>query len=260
MSAADAAAFAGLPALAFAFVLVLARSGGLVMLLPGLAEAGVPPVVRAGIAGALALLLTPGVAPLVPNAPPGPAQAAAMVVAELLAGAWLGFLARMLALALPIAGQMLAHFLSLSNVLQPDSELGPQSSALASLFGLAAPVIMLASGLYALPVLALARSYRLIAPGGVLPAGGGAEAVARAVADSFALALRLCAPAVLASVVWTVAAALLARAAPRVQVYFLAMPAQILGGLALLAVLSAAMLAAWQEAVRAGFGALPGMN
>ncbi len=258
MTAADAALTAGLPDLAFAFVLVLARAGGLVMLLPGLAETGVPPMVRAGVAGALAVLLTPGVAPLVPAVPAAPAVAAGMVLAELLVGLWLGFLARVLVLALPMAGQILATLLGLSSVLQPDPELGPQSSALARLFGLAAPAIVLTSGLYALPVTALAQSYGLFAPGAVLPSGAVAEAVARAVASGFGLALRLCAPALLASIVWNVAAGILARVAPRVQVYFLAMPAQILGGLAILAALSAAILVAWQDAVRAGFGALPG--
>lgn len=260
MTAADAALFAGLPGLAFAFVLVLARAGGVVMLLPGVAETGVPPMVRAGIAGALALLLTPAIAPLVPAVPAAPATAAAMVMAELLVGLWLGFLARVLVLALPMAGQVLATLLGLSSVLQPDPEMGPQTSALGRLFALAAPAIVLASGLYALPIAALANSYRLVAPGTMLPAGAEASSVARAVAVGFELALRLCAPVLLATVVWNVAAGLLARAAPRIQVYFMAMPAQILGGLALLAVLSAAILAAWQDAVRVGFDALPGLH
>jgi len=260
VTGADAEALAGLPDLAFAFVLVLSRAGGVVALLPGLAETGVPAVVRAGLAGALALLLTPTVAPLVPAVPAAPALAARMLGGELLVGLWLGFLARVLVLALPMAGQILATLLGLSSVLQPDPELGPQTSALARLFALAAPVVVLASGLYALPLAALARSYALFAPGAVLPAGAVSEAVARAVTAGFGLALRLCAPALLASVVWSVAAGILARVAPRVQVYFLAMPAQILGGLAILAALSGAILFAWQDTVREGFGALPGLR
>jgi len=256
----DVALIDGLPSLAFAFVLVLARTAGVVMLLPGLAETGVPKMVRAGVAGALALLLTPIVAPLVPPAPAAPATAVAMILAELLVGVWLGFLARVLVLALPMAGQILATLLGLSSVLQPDPEMGPQTTALARLFALAAPAIVLASGLYALPIEVLAGSYRLIAPGGILPSGVGAQSVARAVAVGFGLALRLCAPVLLASIVWTAAAGLLARAAPRVHIYFLAMPAQILGGLALLAALSGAILMAWQDAVRVGFEALPGLN
>lgn len=256
----DAASLAELPAYAFVFILVLARCVGLVILLPGFSESGVPAMVRAGIAGALALLLTPLIAPLVPAVPAAPATVAAMLLAELLVGLWLGFLARVLVLALPMAGQVLAYLLGLSNVLQTDAEMGPQATAIGRLFSLAAPALILATGLYALPIEALAGSYRLIAPGSVLPAGDGAQSVARMVATSFALALRLCAPILLASIVWTAAAGLLARAAPRVHVYFLAMPAQILGGLALLAALSSAVLLAWQDAVQAGFMALPGLH
>jgi flagellar biosynthesis protein FliR len=42
------------------------------------------------------------------------------------------------------------------------------------------------------------------------------------------------------------------------QVYFVATPGQILGGLLLLAGLSGVMLAAWQDATRTTFAALPG--
>ncbi len=133
-------------------------------------------------------------------------------------------------------------------------------TALGRMFSLAAPVLVLSSGLYALPVSALAGSFRLIAPGALLPAPDGTETAVRAAAEAFALALRLAAPLVAASIIWHVATGLLTRLIPRVQVYFLALPGQILGGLLLLAVLSAALLGAWREAVEAGFAALPGLR
>ena len=46
----DAALLAALPGWAFAFALVLSRTGMAVMLLPGLGEAEPPPIVRAGLA------------------------------------------------------------------------------------------------------------------------------------------------------------------------------------------------------------------
>jgi flagellar biosynthetic protein FliR len=82
--------------------------------------------------------------------------------------------------------------------------------------------------------------------------------VLRAVADSFGLALRLASPFVLASLVWHVATGLMARFLPRLQVYFIAIPGQILGGLLLLAGLSSALLSAWMQATRTGLSALPG--
>jgi flagellar biosynthesis protein FliR len=260
MSQADAAVLAALPHWAFAFVLVLARIGAAMMLLPGVGEADPPAMLRAGLAIALTALLLPGIAPLVPAVPVATTAAAAMVAAEVVTGLWLGWLARMVVMALPIAGQMMSYMLGVSNVLQQDPEMGAQSTALGRLFSLAVPLAVLGSGLYTLPIAALAGSYRLIAPGAVMPVGDGTEAAVRAMADGFGLALRLASPLVIASLVWHVAAGLLARLVPRVQVYFLALPGQIVGGLVLLAVLAPAILAAWQVAVRAGFDALPGLH
>jgi flagellar biosynthetic protein FliR len=253
-----AAWIAQLPALAFAFMLVLARSSGVVMLLPGLSEPNVPAMIRAGIAGALAILLTPEIAPMVAATPATPLEAGAAICAELATGLWLGFLARVIALALPVAGQIIAGQLGLSNVLQPDPDLGPQTSALSALFGLAVPTLVLVSGLYALPISALAGSYRLIAPGTAIPSGDTAEAVARGVEQAFALALRLSAPAILLSVSASVAGGVLARLAPRLQVYFLAMPVQILAGVAMLAAVAAALLSAWEGRLHDVWSALPG--
>jgi flagellar biosynthesis protein FliR len=255
-----AALLAALPGWAFAFALVLARVGAAVMLLPGLGESEPPPTLRAGLAGALALLLLPLVQPLSPPVPAALIPAAGMVLAEVATGLWLGWLARVLALALPMAGQIVAYMIGLANVLEPDAAMGGQTTALGRAFSLAAAVAVLASGLWAVPVAALAGSFRLIAPGALLPAGDTAASAAAAVAQGFALALRLAAPFVIASVVWQVASGIVARLIPRLQVYFLAMPAQILGGLALLALLAGAMLAAWQDAVRLGFDRLPGLG
>ena len=256
----ETALLAALPAWSFAFVLVLARIGGAVALLPGLGESVLPPMIRAGLALTVTLVLLPVVAPLVPPAPEPGVQAAAMVAAELVTGLWLGWLARLFALALPIAGQFIAYLLGLATVLQPSAALGPQSTALSRLFELAAPLAILTSGLYALPLTALAGSYRLIPPGTVLPAGDGAAAAVRTAGAMFALALRLAAPFVLAGIVWHVAIGLLARLVPRIQVYFVAMPGQILGGLILLAALSAAILSAFLDAIRDGLSGLPGLG
>lgn len=260
MNGDDLALLAGLPHFGWAFGLTLARIGGCVSVLPGLGETEMPAMVRAGIALGLTLLLTPLVAPLVPRdaEPESGLLAAAMVMAEAITGLWLGTLARLIALALPAAGQFASYMLGLANVLQPDPVLGAQATALGRMLGLAAPVLVLATGLYRLPLEALAGSYRLVPPGALLPSAEASPAIVAAVGSAFALALRLAAPFVLASIVWQAALALLARLIPRLQIYTLAMPGQILGGLALFAMLAGAMLAVWQDAMRAGFAALPG--
>jgi flagellar biosynthesis protein FliR len=258
MTADDAAFLAQLPGWAFAAGLLIARVGGACMLLPGIGEMELPPTIRAGFTLALAAMLLPLAAPLMP--PPDDAwRAAAMVGAELGTGLWLGWLARLLLLALPVAGQIAAGVIGLANVLQPDPALGPQTAAISRALGLAAPVAILAAGLHALPLSALAGSYALVPAGTLLPVADTAEHAVGAVAQSFALSLRLAAPFVLAGTVWQVALGLLARLVPQLQIYFAAMPGQILGGILLLGLLGGAMLATWQSALQAGFAALPGL-
>ena len=198
MTADDQALLADLPGWAFAFVLVLSRVAAAFMLLPALGEAELPAPVRAGLALAFTVVLLPVVAPLLPLAPASGLAALLTVAGETVAGLWLGWLARLLMLALPMAGQMVAGVIGLANVLQPDAVMGPQGSALARLFALAAPVAIMAAGLHALPLAALEGSYHVLPPLGAspalamtLPPDEAARAIVEAVAGSFALALRL---------------------------------------------------------------------
>lgn len=255
----EADLLAALPGWAFAFVLVLARVASACMLLPGIGEADLPAPIRAAFALAFTLLILPAVAPLMPTAPAGGLGALLMVAGEAVAGLWLGWLARLVMLALPMAGQVAAGMIGLSNVLQPDVQLGAQTSALSRLFGLAAPVAVVAAGLHALPLAALQGSYAVMPAGAPWPAGDAAEGIVTAVAESFALALRLAAPFVLAAIVWHVALGLLTRLVPQLQVYFTAMPGQILGGFILVALLSGAVLAAWLEQAGVVLAGLPGL-
>ncbi|MCC7284432.1 MAG: flagellar biosynthetic protein FliR [Acetobacteraceae bacterium] len=260
MTADDQALLAGLPGWAFAFVLVLSRVAAAFMLLPALGEAELPPMVRAGLALAFTVVLLPVVAPLLPPVPANGLAALLAVAGETVAGLWLGWLARLLMLALPMAGQMMAGVIGLANVLQPDAVMGPQGSALARLFALAAPVAILAAGLHALPLAALEGSYHVLPPlGATLPPGEAARSIVAAVSDSFALALRLAGPFVLAAIVWNLALGLLSRLVPQLQIYFAALPGQIMGGILLLGLLSGAVLAAWLDALRSGYAALPGL-
>ncbi|MGE0223902.1 MAG: flagellar biosynthetic protein FliR [Acetobacteraceae bacterium] len=249
---------AELQAWSFPFLLLLARIGAALAVLPGIGESAPPPMLRVGLALAITLLLLPILGPLVPAVPDAGLQMAAMAMAEAVTGLWFGWLARLLALALPMAAEFIAYLLGLSSVLQPDSSLGGQSTALSKLFAIGAPLILLISGLYTLPLTALVGLYQVIPPGTLLPAADGSAMAVKMVARIFALALGLASPFILAAIIWNTAIGLTARLVPRIQIYFVAMPGQILGGLLLLAVLSSALVSAWQVSVRGALEAMPG--
>jgi len=255
---ADAAFLQALPALAFQAVLVFARLGAATMVLPGLGEAEVPAPVRLALGLALLALLLPVLAPALPPAPDDTADLVRLVATEVAVGLWFGGLARLAAVALSVAGQLIATLIGLQGMLVNDPALGPQATATARAFGLLAATLVLATGLYAVALRALVESYALLPAGDPFPAGLAAEAVAAAGAASLELALRLAAPFVVAAVVLNVALGLLARLAPGVQTFFVAVPGQVVAGVALLMLLAPPLVAVYSGALRAAFHALPG--
>ncbi len=242
----------------FALVLVLARVGATFALLPGLGETSVPTVVKAGMIFTLTLLLLPIIEPLLPPRPDSEILLGLMVATELANGLWFGWLARMLTTSLPLAGQYIADFAGLSNVLLPNPDLGPQTTAIAQLYDVAVPALVLASGLHMVLLSALVGFYHLVPPGTLAWASDSAATTVAVVAETFNLALRLASPFILASVAWNVAIGLIARLVPRLQVFFVALPGQIGLGMLLLAMIAAPVIAAWMEAMRTGFADLPG--
>ena len=248
-----------LPDLTFQAVLVLARIGGAAMLLPGLGAPEVPATIRLALMLALTALVLPMVQPGLPPLPAELPEMLRLLALETMIGLWLGLLARLVELALAQAGQVMALMVGLASPLQTDPAIGAQGTALSRLFGLAATVLVLATGLYALPLRALAESYASLPVGTAAAFPGQAAAVAQAVADSLSLALRLAAPLVLASVLGQFALGLLARLAPQVPVFMVAAPGQILAGLLLLMLLLPVLLSSWLAAARGGFLALSGL-
>ena len=253
------ALLANLPAWTVIVTLVLARTGCAIMLLPGVGEADAPAITRAGIAVTMTVLLAPIVAPLVPPGIVDLSHFARALAAEMLTGIWLGWLARVIVLTLPMAGQIIAHMIGVSNVLQNEAGV-PSNTALSRLFTLAVPVVLLSSGLYALPLSALVNSYQAIPPGQFLPVRLGTELAITTATRAFALSLQLAAPFVVLSMVWFVAVGLAARLSSRLQIYFLAAPSQILGGTILLALLITTLLSVWQHVTTTLFAELPGVR
>ena len=121
-----------LPALAAAFMLVFARIGTMVMLLPGLGELSVPVRVRLTVALVLAAVLLPlhrGAYQLDLRAF-GPVLA--MFGEEIFIGAVLGLTARLTISALQVAGSVIAQNLGLGFVTAVDPTQGQQSVIVAN--------------------------------------------------------------------------------------------------------------------------------
>nr|WP_256126991.1 flagellar biosynthetic protein FliR [Ameyamaea chiangmaiensis] len=247
----------------FIFALVLCRSSAAIMLLPGIGEDAVPTSVRAGFAFALAVLLTPVEMRHFTAAGPtwsaSPVAMAGLIGAELAGGGLIGLIARLMCLSLPIAAQIIATFVGLASVLQPDPQMGAQSTALSRMASLLVPVLVLETGLYQLPLHALCDSYSVFPVGQVPLVGDLAHSVTLASSRTFGIAAELAGPFIVVGTLWQVMLAMLSRFVPSLQVYGLAMPAQLLGGLLLVALLGRTLLGAWQADMAHVLHDLPGL-
>ncbi len=121
-----------LPAIGAAFLLVFARTGTMVMLLPGLGEQNISPRLKLTIALVLAAVLLPLHRPAyhIDTSALGPAIV--LLVEEIMIGAVLGLTARVTISALEVAGSVIAQQLGLGFVTTVDPTQGEQGVKTAS--------------------------------------------------------------------------------------------------------------------------------
>lgn len=224
-----------LPGEVYAAGLVFVRVAAVVMLLPGVGEAAVPPRARLAFAFLLALTLTPVVSA---SLPPVPASAGAMggqVIAEALIGLMIGALLRLFLTSLAVAGEVVSLQTTLSFAQISNPTQAQPTAALASFLTLMGVLLIFAADLHHVFIAAIARSYVLFAPGASLPLDDAATLASRTLGEAFALGVQLAAPVIVFSLVLNVAAGLIGRVMPQFQVFFAATPIAVLGGLSLFA-------------------------
>ena len=149
----------------WAGMLVFARIGAMVMLMPGFGEPAIPSNVRLAFALLLAAVLAPTLAGRI-AAPPASAWGMAGVVAsETIIGVILGGTARLLVSSLATAGQAMGLELGLSFAQTADPTMTQSGQILAVFLSLMGVALIFATGLDHMFIAGIVGSYDLIAPG-----------------------------------------------------------------------------------------------
>jgi flagellar biosynthetic protein FliR len=231
-----------LPALAAAFMLVFARIGTMVMLLPGLGEMSVPVRLRLTIALALAAVMLPlhRAAYQIDLRAFGPVLT--MLGAELLIGAVLGMTARLTISALQVAGAVVAQQLGLGFVTAVDPGQGQQGVIVGNFLTLVGVTLVFATDLHHLAIHALDQSYALFRPGEAPLTGDMAALTSRTIAGAFSIGVQLSAPFLVFGLLFNLGLGVLSRLMPQMQVFFIGMPVSILAGLLILLLVLGAMM------------------
>ena len=219
----------------FSLLLVFARIGSAIMLLPGFGEVYVSGRIRLIIALALTLVITPVVSATLPKLPAGALELFLLIGSEALIGLFLGALARLLVSSLHVAGVVIGYQSSLANAQLFDPGTAQQGSLIGTFLNVLGIFLIFIANLHHLMLLALIDSYTLFAPGAPIPIGDFAEMASRLLGQSFALALKIAAPVMVIGLIFYLGLGLLARLMPQVQVFFIAIPLQTALGFFLLA-------------------------
>jgi flagellar biosynthesis protein FliR len=220
-----------LPALAAAFILVFARVGTMLMLLPGLGELNVPIRIRLTVAVLLAAVLLP----LHQNAYQidlrsfGPLIG--MLGAELFIGAVLGLSVRLIMSCLQVAGAVIAQQVGLGFVTAVDPTLGQQGVLIGNFLAVLGVTLIFATDLHHLVIAALNDSYTLFAPGEIPLLGDVAALTTRTVSTAFRIGIQLSAPFMVFGLLFNLGLGVLSRLMPQMQVFFVGLPLSILLGL-----------------------------
>ena len=231
-----------LPALAAAFMLVFARIGTMLILLPGLGERMLSARIRLTTALVLAAVMLPlhRDAYQVDLRQIGPVLL--MLAEELLIGAVLGLTARLTIAALEVTGSVVAQQLGLGFVTSVDPTQGQQGLLIGNFLTLLGVALLFATNMHHLVIAALDDSYTLFHPGEVPLTGDMAALITRTVAGAFRIGVQLSAPFIVFGLLFNLGLGLLSRLMPQMQVFFVGMPLSIMGGLVILVLVVAAMM------------------
>jgi flagellar biosynthesis protein FliR len=231
-----------LPALAATFMLVFARVGAMVMLLPGLGESNIPVRVKLGIALLLTLIILPLHRAAYQVDMTSMASLGVLMVHEIIIGVVLGATARVTLSALAVAGSVIAQQLGLGFVTAVDPTQGQQGLLIGNFLTILGVTLLFATDSHHLVIAALNESYRIFSPGEILPTGDVAALATRAFAAAFKIGMQLSAPFLVFGLVFNIGLGVLARLMPAMQVYFVGVPLSILVGFLIFALVITAMM------------------
>jgi flagellar biosynthesis protein FliR len=168
-----------------------------------------------------------------------------LLIHEIAVGVIIGGMSRLIISALQTAGSIIAFQSGLSFAQTADpTQTGVQGAIIGNFLGLLGLALVFATDLHHLVLAAIYQSYTVYPPETPLMFGDTFRLAWDVAAKSFAVGVQISAPFVIFGLIFNLGLGILSRLMPQLQIYFIAMPANIGLGLMLLAVLLMA-ISAW---------------
>lgn len=239
-----------LGASALSFMLVFARIGSVIMIMPGIGDSFVPGRIRLHIALAVSLVMMPIIYNHIPHPLPGVIAIAFMTMGEVIIGLLIGTVARILIAALDVAGMVISTASGLGNAQIFNPSLAMQGSVVGAFLSVTGTVLLMVMNLHHMLIAGVANSYNLFPPGKIPDSGDMAVMIARTVSSAFTIGVQIASPFIVLSVLIYVGMGVLSRLMPQIQVFLLALPLQIMLSLITLGIVVSAVFLYWTSEYR----------
>lgn len=231
------------PDVAYYFFLIFARIGTILMLMPALGEQTIPARMRLSFALVFSFILYPVILPHLGAVPGNVAGLAAALGHELAIGFIIGGLTRLILTAAQVAGAVIAYQMGLSMAQTADpTQSGVQGAIVGNFLAMLGVVLIFTTDLHHMLLAGAYASYDYFPPDQPLMLGDAAEMAVRIIAQSFIIGVQMAAPLLVFGLVFYLGLGILGRLMPQIQVFFMAMPANIIIGLILFAMLLGLMI------------------
>jgi flagellar biosynthetic protein FliR len=242
----------------FHFLLVFARLGAALMLLPGFAGELVSARLRLMIALTTTFVILPVVAPALPPPPLSAWHLVLLFIGEVTIGVFFGVVVQGLMTALNLAGNFIGYQVGLTNAFVFDPVTEQQSALLTGFLANLAVVMIFITDTHHLMLHGIVDSYAVFIPGQVPAFGDMSQTLIQGLGASFVLGMKLAAPLFVFSILFFSTLGLLSRMLPQMQVFFIALPMQLFTGLGLLMITLPAIMLYFMTYLQGGISAFLG--
>lgn len=219
----------------YGYILVFTRFAGFFSFAPIFSERRINVRLRLLFTLAITAVIAPSVSKYLPKTMPDSALLFDFILlGELILGVFAALIGRVLLMALDIAGSLIAFQMSLANAFINSPATAQQSGLPTAYLTMVAILLIFVTDFHHVMIHMIIESYALFQPGHIASfttlTGDLANTFTRFMSASFLLGLQVGAPVTILGLTMMMAAGVMNRLLPQIQVFFILQPLQILLG------------------------------
>ena len=212
----------------FGVFLLFVRISAVLMLMPGFGEVYILGRSRLLLALSLSIILAGPLGPVLPGLPDNIADLMLLVIKEASLGVFIGAVTKMMFAALHVAGSTIAAQSGLATASVFDPSQSTQGTLPGNFLTTTAMVLLFVTEGHHMLLRGIVGSYDHLAAGAPLPVDDMAAFVTNVMQKGFDIGVQIAAPLLLVGLLTNLAMGILNRLMPTFQVFFIALPFQLL--------------------------------